>query len=78
MEQYILIKARDDEGNLLGTFKLSIEIDYSTKSIWSIVEKNTEITLDSSIYNIPSNPSIILYNVPIYTEVAFGEKVGRV
>ena len=68
MEQYILIKARDDEGNLLGTFKLSIEIDYSTKSIWSIVEKNTEITLDSSIYNIPSNPSIILYNVPIVYE----------
>ena len=65
MEQYIKIKARSEEGDLLGTFKLSIDINYSTKSIWSIVEKNKETTLDSSIYNIPSNASIILYNVPI-------------
>ena len=65
MEQYIKIKARNEEGDLLGTFKLSIDINYSTKSIWSIVEKNKETTLDSSIYNIPSNTSIILYNVPI-------------
>ncbi len=67
MEQYILIKARNEGGGLLGTFKLSIET-YPTRSIYSIVEKNKEIELDSSIYNIPSNTSIILYNVPIVYE----------
>ena len=67
MEQYIKIKAKNEEGDLLGTFKLSIET-YPTKSIYSIVEKNKEIPLDSSIYNIPSNASIILYNVPIVYE----------
>ena len=68
MEQYIKINAKDDEGNLLGTFKLSIEINFSTRSINSIVEKHTEITLDSSIYNIPSNSTVTLYNVPIVYE----------
>ena len=67
MEQYIKIKARNEGGDLLGTFKLSIEV-YPTRSINSIVEKNNEITLDSSIYNIPSSSSIILYNVPIVYE----------
>ena len=67
MEQYIKIKAKNEEGDLLGTFQLSIET-FPTKSIYSIVEKNKEITLDSSIYNIPSNTSIILYNVPIVYE----------
>ena len=68
MEQYIKINAKDDEGNLLGTFKLSIDINFSTRSINSIVEKHTEITLDSSIYNIPSNSTVALYNVPIVYE----------
>ena len=68
MEQYIKINAKDDEGNLLGTFKLSIDINFSTRSINSIVEKHTEITLDSSIYNIPSNSTVTLYNVPIVYE----------
>ena len=68
MEQYIKIKARNDEGDFLGTFKLSIDIEYPTRSIYSIVEKNKEIELDSSIYNMPSNTSIILYNVPIVYE----------
>ena len=67
MEQYIKIKAKNEEGVLLGTFKLSIETN-PTRSIYSIVEKNKEILLDSSIYNIPSNTSIILYNVPIVYE----------
>ena len=67
MEQYIKIKAKNEEGDLLGTFQLSIET-FPTKSIYSIVEKNKEIRLDSSIYNIPSNTSIILYNVPIVYE----------
>ena len=67
MEQYIKIIANDDEGKILGTFKLSIE-SFPTKSIYSIVEKNREIPLDSSIYNIPSNTTIILYNVPIVYE----------
>ena len=49
MEQYIKIKARNDEGDFLGTFKLSIDIEYPTRSIYSIVEKNKEIELDSSI-----------------------------
>ena len=57
MEQYIKIKARNDEGDFLGTFKLSIDIEYPTRSIYSIVEKNKEIELDSSIYNMPSNTS---------------------
>ena len=64
MEQYVKIKARDDEGNLLGTFRISIDINFSTRSLNSIVEKDKEIDLDSSIYNIPSNSSISLYNVP--------------
>ena len=65
MEQYIKIKAHDDEGNLIGTFKISIDINYTTKSIRSIKEQNKEIELDSSLYNIPSNSTIELYNVPI-------------
>ena len=44
MEQYIKIKAKNEEGDLLGTFKLSIET-YPTKSIYSIVEKNKEYHL---------------------------------
>lgn len=64
MEQYVKIKANDDEGNLLGTFRISIDINFSTRSLNSIVEKDKEIDLDSSIYNIPSNSSISLYNVP--------------
>ena len=67
MEQYIKIKTKNDEGKLLGTIKLSIE-SYPTKSINSIVEKNKEMGLDSSIYNIPSNAAISLYNVPIVYE----------
>ena len=67
MEQYIKIKAKNDEGRLLGTIRLSIE-SFPTKSINSIVEKNKEIALDSSIYNIPSNTVISLYNVPIVYE----------
>ena len=67
MEQYIKIKAKNDEGKLLGTIKLSID-SYPTKSINSIVDKDIEISLDSSIYNIPSSSSIILYNVPIVYE----------
>ena len=55
MEQYIKIKAKDDEGNPLGTFRIYIEFDYSTASLNSIVDSNKEIPLDGSIYNIPSN-----------------------
>ena len=65
MEQYIKIRAHDDEGNLIGTFKISIDINYTTKSIRSIKEQNKEIKLDSSLYNIPYNSTIELYNVPI-------------
>lgn len=65
MEQYIKIKARNEGGDLLGTFKLSIETIFPIKSI---VEMDKEILLDSSIYNIPSSSSIILYNVPIVYE----------
>ena len=68
MEQYIKITSKNEEGDLLGTFKLSIDINFSTRSINSIVEKHTEITLDSSIYNIPSNSTVTLYNVPIVYE----------
>ena len=39
MEQYIKIKAKNDEGKLLGTIKLSVE-SFPTKSMNSIVEKN--------------------------------------
>ena len=68
MEQYIKIKAHNDEGELLGTFKLSIELERSTKSTRTIVDFNKEIKLDNSIYNIPSNTSLILYNVPLVYE----------
>lgn len=68
MEQYIKIKAKNEEGDLLGTFMISIDINFSTKSINSIVEKDAEIKLDSSIYNIPSNSTVTLYNVPIVYE----------
>ena len=68
MEQYIKIKAHNDEGELLGTFKLSIELERSTKSTRTIVDFNKEIKLDNSIYNIPSNASLILYNVPLVYE----------
>ena len=40
MEQYVKIKANDDEGNLLGTFRISIDINFSTRSLNSIVEKD--------------------------------------
>lgn len=68
MEQYIKIKAKDDEGNPLGTFRIYIEFDYSTPSLNSIVDSNKEIHLDGSIYNIPSNSTVTLYNVPIVYE----------
>lgn len=68
MEQYIKIKAKNEEGDLLGTFMISIDINFSTRSINSIVEKDAEIKLDSSIYNIPSNSTVTLYNVPIVYE----------
>ena len=64
MEQYIKIKAKNEKEELLGTFMISIDINFSTQSLDSIVEKDEETTLDSSVYNIPSNSSISLYNVP--------------
>ena len=68
MEQYIKIKAHNDEGQILGTIKLSIGMEHSTKSTRTIVDFNKEIKLDNSIYNIPSNTSLILYNVPLVYE----------
>ena len=68
MEQYIKIKAKNDEGELIGTIKLSIDYKGYSRAMNSIVEKNSEMVLDGSIYNIPSNASIILYNVPIVYE----------
>ena len=68
MEQYIKIKAKDDEGNQLGVFRIYIEFNYSTASLNSIVDSNKEIPLDGSIYNIPSNSTVTLYNVPIVYE----------
>ena len=68
MEQYIKIKAMDDENNHLGTFTVSIEFNFTTKSTRSIVDFNKEIKLDSTLYNIPSNSTITLYNVPIVYE----------
>ncbi len=68
MEQYIKIKAHNDEGELLGTIKLSIVLERSTKSTRTIVDFNKEIKLDNSIYNIPSYATLILYNVPLVYE----------
>lgn len=68
MEQYIKIKAHNDEGELLGTFKLSIELERSTKSTRAIVDFNKEIKLDNSIYNLPSNATVTLFNVPLVYE----------
>ena len=56
MEQYIKIKAYNEDKKFLGTFKLSIKIDYSTPSIDSLSDYNKENKLDESI---------TLYNVPI-------------
>ena len=68
MEQYIKIKAKDEEGHFLGTFKLSIESKNLTESMDSISDKGSEKKLDGSIYNIPSNSSLVLYNVPMVYE----------
>lgn len=68
LKQYIKIKAYTDDNKFLGTFTLSIELYYSTPSIDDISNINQEIKLDSSIYNIPSNSSISLFNVPIVYE----------
>ena len=64
MEQFIKIRAKNENGEPFGTFKISTDINFYTRSINSIVEKNTHIRLDNSIYNIPSNSTITLFNVP--------------
>lgn len=68
MKQYIKIKSYTEDNNFLGTFTLSIELYDSTPSIDNISNINQELKLDSSIYNIPSNSSITLFNVPIVYE----------
>ena len=77
MKQYIEIKARNEGGDFIGTFKLSI--DYGE----SIVEEDEKVTLDSSIYNMPFNSTVTLYNVPIVyesdnvTPIQFNENSGN-
>ena len=65
MKQYIKIEAKNEEEESLGVFKLSIDDINPEGSRISVLEHNEEIFLDNSKYNIPSNVSVTLYNVPI-------------
>ena len=60
--QYIEIKAKNEGGDFIGTFKLSVDYD------GFVVEEDEKTTLDNSIYNMPFNSTVTLYNVPIVYE----------
>ena len=59
MNQYIKIKAFDKDKKKLGTFLITIDIDYNTNSINNYFNSETINT------EIPFNDYITLYNVPI-------------
>ena len=59
MNQHIKIKAFDKDNKVLGTFLITIDIDYNTNSINNYFNSETINT------EIPFNDYITLYNVPI-------------